>query len=638
MPTTVQAAAPPVLNPESFKTPNPTVADSFELAWQAHQAGEFTRAEEGYRRILQNEPRNGRVWFVLGNLCQTQQRPAEALACFKQAVELEPHEPEGHFHVANSFLKQEKWADAEAAYRKCLALRPNHLEALVNLGFALGEQQRTDEAESCYRQALALKADVPEVHQNLANVLRDRGELDDAVACYHRALALRPDYAKAHVNLGVALIALGQVDAAIEHLQRGVDLQADFAEAYNSLGAAVSVLRRFDEAHAHYEHAIALKPDYADAHWNQSLLWLLQGDFERGWPAYEWRWRCRRTMPQPTFSEAVWDGSPLDGRTILLYSEQGLGDMLHFVRYAPLVKAQGGRVIVQCQRSLLAILESCSGIDQLIAQGEPPPKFDVQAALMSLPLILGTRFENIPSDVPYLAADAGLIEHWRRQLAPLRGFRVGIAWQGNTRHAWDRHRSARLEDFAPLAAVPGVQLISLQKGAAGEKVQTPKSKVQGRGGEPFEAISFGGLIDELSGSFMDTAAIIANLDLVVSVDTSVGHLAGALAAPIWLALNYSADWRWLVDRDDTPWYPTMRLFRQQQPGDWPGVFRHIAEELRRLVAQSSQRPVLIEVSSGELAERIARLESELSVAKPERVHGLRAELSRLRAASFGNED
>lgn len=616
----------------------PSTPNSFDLAWQAHQSGEFAQAEEGYRRILQNEPRNGRVWFVLGNLCQTQQRTAEALACFKQAVELEPREPEGHFHVANSFLHQEKWADAEAAYRKCLALRPNHLEALVNLGFALGEQQRPDDAESCYRQALALKADVPEVHQNLANVLRDRGELDEALACYHRALALRPDYAKAHVNLGVALIALGQVGAAIEHLQRGVELQPGFAEAYNSLGAAVSVLRRFDEAHAHYEHAIALKPDYADAHWNQSLLWLLQGDLERGWAAYEWRWRCRGTMPQPIFKEPVWDGSPLDGRTILLYSEQGLGDMLHFVRYAPLVKARGARVIVQCQRPLLAILESCPGIDELLAQGEPPPKFDVQAALMSLPFILGTRFENIPRGVPYLAADAALIEHWRRQLAPLRGFRVGIAWQGNTRHPWDRHRSARLEDFAPLAAVPGVQLISLQKGAAAEKIHAPKSKVQGKAGESFEVISFGGLVDELSGSFMDTAAIIANLDLVVSVDTSVGHLAGALAAPTWLALNYSADWRWLIDRDDTPWYPTMRLFRQQQPGDWPDVFRRIADELRRLVAQSSPRPVLIEVASEELAERIARLESELSFAKSERVHGLRAELSRLRAASLGSAD
>ncbi|HWB11667.1 MAG TPA: tetratricopeptide repeat-containing glycosyltransferase family protein [Pirellulales bacterium] len=615
--------------------------DPFDLAWQAHQAGELAKAEEGYRRILQREPRNGRVWFVLGNLCQDQARNAEALACFKQAAELEPREPEGHFHVGNALLKQEKWTEAEAAYRECLALRPDHLEALVNLGFALGEQERPQEAEACYRQALQLKDDVPEIQQNLANVLRDRGELDEAVGLYQRALALRPDYAKAHVNLGVALIGLRRIGEAVEHLQRGVELETDFAEAFNSLGAAVSVLRRFDEAHAHYEHAIRLKPDYADAHWNRSLLWLLQGNFERGWPAFEWRWRCRRTTPRPSLSQPEWDGSPLDGRTILLYSEQGLGDMLQFVRYARIVKNFGGRVVVQCQRPLLRILASCAGIDELAAQGEPAPKHDVQAALMSLPLILGTRTDNIPADIPYLAADSELVEHWRRQLAPLRGFRVGIAWKGSTRYPWDRHRSTTPEHFEPLARVPGVQLVSLQKAEAGQ-VGSPTFKVQTRGdatdgsdrrpaaGGEFEVVSFGNLVDEASGPFMDTAAMIANLDLVVSVDTSIGHLAGALGRPTWLALNYSADWRWMVDRNDTPWYPTTRLFRQQQPGDWPGVFRQMAAELERLVAKSPTRPILIEVTPDELGERINRIESELPTADPERVHVLRAELARLR--------
>jgi tetratricopeptide (TPR) repeat protein len=600
------------------------VPDLFDTAWQAHQAGELARAEDLYRRILQREPRNGRVWFVLGNLCQSQQRTDDALACFNQAAELEPREPEGHFHVANALLKQEKWAEAETAYRRCLALRGDHLEALVNLGFALGEQQKSGEAEACYRQALALKADVPEIHQNLGNVLRDRGQLEEALACYHRALDLRPDYAKAHINLGVALIARAEPESAIEHLKRGLELDPDFAEAFNSLGAAVSVLRRFDEAHAHYARSIELKPDYADAHWNRSLLWLLQGDFERGWPAYEWRWRCPRTLPKPSYSQPVWDGSALDGRTILLYGEQGLGDTLHFVRYAPIVKARGGRVIVQCQRTLLPILASCPGIDQVVALGEPPPSFDVQAGLMSLPLILGTRGDNIPAAVPYLAAQPGLLEHWRRQLAPLAGFRVGIVWQGNTRHPWDRHRSAALEHFEPLARVPGVQLISLQKESGGQNLQ-------GQTSAPFDVVSFGGLVDERTGPFLDTAAIIAQLDLVVAVDTAVAHLAAALAAPTWLALNYSADWRWLLDRDDSPWYPTMRLFRQQRLGDWPEVFRRMAEELQKLVAHALPRPILIEIDRQELNQRIERLEAELRCAEPESVHRLRAELTRLHA-------
>lgn len=613
--------------------------DSFHLAWQAHQAGRFAEAEEGYRGIVQREPRQGRVWFVLGNLLQAQERTDEALACFQKATELEPREPDGPFHVGNAHLKLEQWPAAEAAYRKCLALRPDHLEALVNLGFALGEQQKYVEAEECYRKALEIKQDVPEIHQNLGNVLRDRGELDQAIACYHQSLQLRPDYSKAHVNLGVALIARGETETAIAHLKRGVELQDDFAEAFNSLGAAVSVLRKFDEAHLHYRRAIELKPDYADAHWNRSLLWLLNGDFERGWPAYEWRWRCSRTLPKPAYSEPVWDGSPLKGRTILLFAEQGLGDTLHFVRYARIVKEFGARVIVQCQRSLLPLLATCPGIDQLVAQGETPPKFDVQAALMSLPLILGTRGDNIPGQVPYLSADAGLVEHWRWQLAPLRAFRVGIAWQGNTRHPWDRHRSAKMDHFAPLARVPGVRLISLQK----EGVQSAKSTAQSQGEErpiaefglpdlDLGLVSFGGLLDQAAGPFMDTAAIIANLDLVIVVDTSVAHLAGALGAPTWLALNFSADWRWLLDREDSPWYPTMRLFRQRRPGDWSGVFRQMAEELQRVVSAAPPRPLLVEMEPAELAERIRRLESELATADGQHAHRLRSLLERLRAS------
>jgi tetratricopeptide (TPR) repeat protein len=609
------------------------VPDSFELAWQDHQAGKFKEAEEGYRRILTRQPREGRVWFALGNLLQSQERTSEAVGSFRQATELEPRQPEGFFNLGNALLKLEQWGEAEAAYRKCLALRPDHLEALVNLGFVLSDQQKYEEAEASYRKALAIKQDVPEIHQNLGNVLRDRGRLDEAVDCYHRALALRPDYAKAHVNLGVALLGRCEPEAAVWHLKRGVELQPDFAEAYNSLAAAASVLRKHDEAQAHYARAIELKPDLADAHWNRSLLWLLIGDFERGWQAYEWRWRCPRNLPKPPFNEPVWDGSTPNGRTILLYSEQGLGDTIHFVRYAAIVKALGGRVIVQCQRPLLPLLKSCPGIDQLVAEGESARQFDVQAGLMSLPMILGTRAHNIPGKVPYLAADPALIEHWQWQLAAVRDFRIGIAWQGSPRHPWDRHRSVRLEHFAPLAQLPGVRLISLQKqaGAEDEKSAKSKSATNGRAEAPFEMISFGSLLDKMAGPFMDTAAIITNLDLVVAVDTSVAHLAGALAAPTWLALNYSADWRWMLDRDDSPWYPTMRLFRQQRPGDWAGVFQRIAQELQMLVAAAPPRPLLVEVDLPELAERIRRLETELNTANLRRVHRLRAELTRLRA-------
>lgn len=595
-------------------------AESFEAAWRHHQAGELNQAEAIYRQILQREPRNGRVWFVLGNLCESQRRLAEAVACFRQALEIEPREAQGHFHLANALLQQSEWAEAERAFRRCLELQPGHAEALVNLGFVLSELNRHCEAEACCRQALAVKPEVAEIHHNLANALREQNQLDEAIAHYHQALRLRPDYAKAEVNLGVALIAQGKSGEAIDCLRRGVTLDADFAEAYNSLGAAVSIERRFGEALEHYEHAIQLKPDYTDAHWNRSLIWLLTGDFERGWPAYEWRWRCARTGPAPTYSQPCWDGSPLDGRTILLHAEQGLGDTLHFARYAALVAERGGRVVLRCQPPLKSILASCPGIDLLVGYGEPLPQFDVWAALMSLPGLLRTRLETIPAAVPYLSADAELIEHWRRELSPLRGFRIGVAWQGSTRHPWDRHRSARLTDLAPLATVPGTHLISLQKGAEASDLANTAIR------------SLGSLVDEAAGPFMDTAAIVCNLDLVIAVDTAVAHLAGALGVPTWLALNYSADWRWLLDRDDSPWYPTMRLFRQAALGDWSSVFSPMAEELPKLMARTSlPRPLLIEVTPGELLDQLAQLECRLAqTTDPREVHRLRAAVGRLR--------
>lgn len=557
--------------------------DAFETAWQHHQAGDLRQAEERYRRILQREPRNGRVWFVLGNLVESQQRFAEAVAYFRQALEIEPREAQGYLHLANALLQQKDWAEAEAAYRRCLELQPEHAEALVNLGFVLSELNRHAEAEACCRKAMAISPGTAEVHHNLANALREQQKTDEAIAHYRQALRLRPDYAKAEVNLGVALIAQGKTSEAIERISRGVRLDPEFAEAFNSLGAAVSVERRFDEALEHYAHAIRLKPDYPDAHWNRSLIWLLTGDFERGWPAYEWRWRCARTGPPPTYREPRWDGSPLAGRSILLHAEQGLGDTLHFVRYAAAVKARGGKVVLQCQPPLKRILASCPGIDQLVGQSESQPRFDVWTPLMSLPAIFGTHLQTIPAAVPYLDADPRLVEHWRRELLPLRGFRVGIAWQGSPRHPWDRHRSATLADLAFLAHVPGVQFVSLQKGEKTAEIQNSAF------GTSHSAILSLDALDESNGPFMDTAAIMRHLDLVIAVDTAVAHLAGALGVPTWLALNYSPDWRWLLDREDSPWYPTMRLFRQSQPGDWSSVFSQMADELHKVAATRAPR-------------------------------------------------
>ncbi len=365
----------------------------------------------------------------------------------------------------------------------------------------------------------------------------------------------------------MALAALGRFAEAENCYHEALRLNPRYAEAHNNLASALQALGRHEEALAGYDLALLYQPDSASAHWNRSLAWLQQGDYQRGWPEYEWRWRrdrvVRRRLPG-----APWDGAPLDGRTLLIYPEQGLGDQIQFVRYAPLARQQGGRVVVECPPALLGLFATCPGIDQLVAEGTPLPPFDVHVPVMSLPHRLGTTLETIPAAVPYLSADPARVASWAEVLAGIPGYRVGIAWQGNPRHAWDRHRSIPLARFAPLAQVPGVRLVSLQKGPGVEQLRGLA-----------ERLPVAVLPDGPEGTFLDTAAVVSQLDLVVTADTALAHLAGALGVPVWVALSAHSDWRWLRDREDTPWYPSMRLFRQATLGDWPGVFACMAAEL-----------------------------------------------------------
>jgi hypothetical protein len=326
-----------------------------------------------------------------------------------------------------------------------------------------------------------------------------------------------------------------------------------------------------DEALAAYQVALWLSPDSASTHWNRALTWLQMGRFEQGWPEYEWRWR-RPRMPPRLFPQPRWDGSPLGGCTVYLYREQGLGDMVQFVRYAPLVRRLGGKVIVECPPPLARLFATCPGIDQVYVEGAPPPDFDVQAALLSLPALFGTTLATVPHEVPYLMPGTDRVEVWRHRLGTPEGFRVGIAWQGNPRHPGDLHRSFPLAELAPLARVPGVRLVSLQWGAGAEQ----NCQLGDRLPVTEPACGPG---DDL----LDTAAVIRNLDLVISTDTVVAHLAGALGAPVWVALSAVPDWRWLLKREDSPWYPTVRLFRQKELGPWEPVFEHMAGSLRQMV-------------------------------------------------------
>ena len=385
-----------------------------------------------------------------------------------------------------------------------------------------------------------------------------------------RALELAPAHAGAWANLGSALQCLGRLDEALACCQRAVNCEPQSPEAHLNLGNAFLVMGKMPEAVAAFDHALRLRPGFPDAHLGRSLALLLAGDFERGWEEYEWRWQTEKVAKR-YFEQPPWDGSPLDGRTILLHAEQGLGDTLQFIRYAPLVRQCGGQVIVECQKALVTLLSRSPGFDQLIGYGSALPHFDVHLPLMSLPRVFRTTLETVPNSVPYIFPDPDLVVRWRKQLSGLQGLKIGVAWQGRPDSIGGYRRAIPLKCFVPLAHVAGVHLISLQKGFGREQIDDLP--------DDFPIVNLGSPLDE-NGAFADTAAIMKVLDLVVTADTAIPHLAGALGVPVWLALSTGPAFHWLLARDDSPWYPTMRLFREREMGNFVEVFERMAEQLR----------------------------------------------------------
>jgi Flp pilus assembly protein TadD len=492
-----------------------------------------------------------------------------------------------YFHQARALLERGQFADAEVYFREVLRIWPDHASSLNNLGNALWLQDRLDEAEACYRRARALRPNEFAILNNLGNVAREKGRLERAVRWYRRAIKLKPDSADGLMNFGIALSDLGELDEALVHLRESLRLKPDSPDCHANLGITFARQGHWDLALLSYERALALRPCFPEARRNRAYISLARGDYERGWPEYEWRLQCKKLRLLPMKCPR-WGGENLPEQSILLHSEQGLGDSLQFIRYAPLVKHRVGRVLVACPEPLIRLLESCSGVDLVVDWKSPLPDSDVHAPIMSLPAILGTTLASIPAEVPYLFPDGTTIEKWRTVVArslelaasgehgtPTRPFKIGIAWQGNPVNSVDRRRSFPLKHFAHLAELPGVRLISLQKGHGTEQL----TELAGR--FPVAKLCGGERGEKDDRDFLDTAAVMSRLDLVVAPETAVAHLAGALGVRVWVALAAVADWRWMIDRDDSPWYPTMRLFRQTEPDDWDGVFRRMAGALRQ---------------------------------------------------------
>lgn len=466
-----------------------------------------------------------------------------------------------HYNRGNALLANGRHADAVASYEQALALKPDDAEALNNLAVALHLLGRHAAALDAAERSLAVRPAYAKALHNRGNALLALKRPEQALAAYREAYAIAPDPAWM-LHLGHALEALERHPAALACYDEAIAHDPRRGEAFGGRGNALQGLNRHEEALASYLRALEVDPGDAETHWNEALVRLALGDYARGWEKYEWRWRSPALGMAPRRSDKpLWLGcEDLAGKTILLHAEQGYGDAIQAIRYAPRVAARGAKVVLLCQKSLRSLFAGVEGVHAAVKDGEPLPRFDYHTPLMSLPLAFGTTLETIPAEVPYLRLSSEAMERWRRRLSADQRFKVGLAWHGNPQFSRVRTKSFVFARLLPLLALPDCAFYSLQPGS-GEK--------------------HAALIDYTAEfqSFEDTAALMAGLDLVISIDTAVAHLAGALGKPVWILLPWAADWRWLRGREDSPWYPTARLFRQPAPGDWDRVIDRVYKEL-----------------------------------------------------------
>lgn len=540
----------------------------FALAVREYNAEHMAEVERICLQILAFDVRHADSLYLLGMAGYKTERFQMAERMIRRAIAVNPHQAYYQSNLGNVLKALGKMDEAIACFERALDIKPDHEEACYNLGNTYLAQKRFEEAAAAYKRALQIKPDYVDALCNLGSAYRQQKKLDEAVHSFEQALALAPEYADLCCNLGDALHAQGKVDEAIGWYRRTLELDAKHHKACNCMCNAFFDKGDLAESTIWCERALALVPDYGDARMNQCLLQLLQGDYVNGWRNYETRWKVYtpRTSPQP-----LWLGVPLRGARILLHAEQGLGDSLQFLRYVPLVQAAGGRVMLDLPSKLHRLAAQIPGILALAKTGDPLPYFDCHCPLMSLPLALGTTLETVPAVVPYLsvppeARDAAAMLPW-----PDCGLRVGLAWTGNPDHPKNHFRSVPFELLEPLLNLEGVHFFSLQMGPGAEELAARKLPITD--------------LAPVTGDMADTAAHMAHLDLIVTIDTSMAHLAGALARPVWVLLGHSPDWRWLLDREDSPWYPTARLFRQPAHGDWLSVIARVRMAIERLAAQ-----------------------------------------------------
>jgi tetratricopeptide (TPR) repeat protein len=536
-----------------------------------HQLGRHEAALQSIKRAIAFNDSEPNYHNNLGTVYRTLGKIEEAIACYRHAVGLRPDFAAGFNNLGIALLQKGAFAQAQRAVERALEAKPDYAAAWFTLGNVLAMRDEHAKAVEHYRHALSLDPSYIDALNNLGAALNELGENDEAASCYRRVLALQPSNAAAHNNFGRVLAQRDELDAAIGHFREAIALQPRAIDAHINLGNVL--LEQGDAAAAHqsYERALTLDPAHESAHWNDGLALLGQGYLAEGFR--RWRWNVAAAK---RFDVKEWRGEELNGETILIHAEQGFGDAIHFARYIPMVAARGGRVVFEAPVELHRIFATIDGVDEIVAFGDRLPEFTWQCPLLSLPLAFETTLRNVPNNVPYLSADPESVADWQRRTAGP-DLKVGLVWAGRPEHKRDRHRSMALADLAPLAAIPNVAFYALQKGAAvGEAEHAPE-------GMRLEILS------PLLGDFADTAAAIMALDLVITVDTSVAHLAGALGKPVWILHAYAPDWRWLEHRSDSPWYPTAELFRQDASRRWAPVVNDVAAELRALATGDQAR-------------------------------------------------
>jgi tetratricopeptide (TPR) repeat protein len=542
----------------------PDSADAWHLLGVlALQQGDAATSVSQITRALELDDTVVDYHVNLGNALQAEGRHGDAVDAYEHALLVCEEVPETHFNLANAFSTVGKTDAALEHYQRALDLRPLYADAHNNLALLHKDQGDVTQAIVHFRKAVGADADFAPAWTNLCGVLWQQGLLEEAVDVGTVAVGIAPENAKAHYNLGQAWFASGQHDQATVCFRRATELNGNYADAYCNLGPSLLAQGDVEGAISAAEQALAQQPEMADAHWNRGFALLLSGRMKEGWEDYEWRFAVPSLgLQERVYKAPIWDGAPLVDQTLLVHAEQGFGDTIQFARYLPMLRDLAGTVSLECYPALERLMER-SGLADRVCTSAMTLEFDAHIPMMSLARLFGTTLATVPDNCPYLAP-----AHQRRSATPPS---VGIVWIGNRRLEKGRNRACSLADLAPILAVPGIDFASLQVELTEQERQVLASSGIADLGAEFS-------------DFADTAAAIQRMDLVITIDTAVAHLAGALAAPVWTMLPFAPDWRWLLEREDSPWYPTMRLFRQPRPGDWASVVKRIAAALAAFVA------------------------------------------------------